>query len=155
MKGISWLDVIFGGGWLSAVIVAARSLIKDWRSGQLRKGRAQAADIESTVGLTGAERQIEIARKASEFLSERLAAAESRLELRDRQLADSDLEKARLRIELRDRDDKIDELERRIDLCSETMDLLRDELDQAKGQVMALRASRDPHGLSEPPPHGL
>lgn len=138
----SLIEVLLGGGWLATFIAAAWSPIKDWRSGVLRKGRAEADAAEDQVPLTGAEKQVALAQQTSAFLAAELAAAQERLRQRETQLAEADRRELELRLRLRERDEAFDQLERQLDDVQGRMATLRDELDVARGQIAALRQTR-------------
>jgi chromosome segregation ATPase len=141
---LTWLEQLFAGTTLAALIAAVWGPVRDWRSGALRRGRAEADAAEDAVPMTGAERDLALVRAASEHLAAQLAAAELRVETRDRQLAQADAEITALRAARRADAEAMDELERRLDLCEGTMATLRDELDQARATIAALRGARRP-----------
>lgn len=142
MDDLTWLEQLFAGTTIAALIAAVWGPIKDWRSGALRRGRAEADALEDAIPLAGAERDLALVRAASDHLAAQLAAAELRIEVRDRQLAEADVTIAALRAARRADAEAMDELERRLDLCEGTMSTLRDELDQARATITALRGAR-------------
>jgi chromosome segregation ATPase len=150
MPDFNWLTGLFGTVGLAGFVSALWGPIKDWRSGSLRHGRADAerADVEvdqlhamgplaqDGVRLTQADLLLKAQSRALEELGAQLSAANTRVADRDRQLADQDVTISLLRNQVRDRDAKIDELELRVGTAE-------DELRRARSIIAELRESPD------------
>lgn len=155
---MGWFTYVFSGTGTAGLVLVLWGIVKDVRSGNLRKSRSKADQAEVEVeqleqvgpiihdGLRINQADLLMAAqgRAVTMLGEQLASANERIAERDRQLAESDADRANLRRQIRERDEQIDELELRLGVAE-------DELRRARSIITDLRANPD---HTSPPPAG-